>query len=294
MPSASTTDHVRRHAPCLRSPGHRGRRAHRVGREPRLAHGRGRPALSEREVLRVLDVAVPVRQAAHGSCAQLHDQRRARALPAHVGLQRADADGLGRLRHAGRERGHRPQGAAGAVDLRQHRHDEGAVRRDRAGHRLVARGHDLQARLLPLEPVAVPQDAREGHRVSQDRQGELGPRRPDGARQRAGDRWPRLAIGCDRREARDPDVLPAHHRLRGRVARFARRARLARARQDDAEELDRPQRGGDDRVPIRPLDVRGPGRRRARRRARDAACRRRSPRSRARACCACSPRGPIR
>ncbi len=31
--------------------------------------------------------------------------------------------------------------------------------------RLVARSHDLQARLLQVEPVAVPQAAREGHRL---------------------------------------------------------------------------------------------------------------------------------
>ena len=48
---------------------------------------------------------------------------------------------------------------------------------------------------------------------------ELGPGRPDGARQRAGDRRPRLALGRAGREARDPDVLPADHRLRRGAAR---------------------------------------------------------------------------
>ena len=41
-------------------------------------------------------------------------------------LQRADADGLGRLRPAGRERGDEERRAAGEVDAREHRHDEGA------------------------------------------------------------------------------------------------------------------------------------------------------------------------
>ena len=57
------------------------------------------------------------------------------------------------------------------------------------------------------------------YRKTQRRQ--LGPGRPDGARQRAGDRRPRLALRRAGREARDPDVLPADHRLRRRAARRA-------------------------------------------------------------------------
>ena len=85
--------------------------------------------------------------------------------------------------------------------------------------RLVARVRDLRSRVLPVEPVALPEDAREGHRVPEDRRRQLGPGRPDGARQRAGDRRPRLALRRAGREARDPDVLPADHRLRRRAAR---------------------------------------------------------------------------
>jgi hypothetical protein len=36
------------------------------------------------------------------------------------------------------------------------------------GHRLDARGRHLRPRLLPLEPVVLPEDAREGHRLPQD------------------------------------------------------------------------------------------------------------------------------
>ena len=67
------------------------------------------------------------------------------------------------------------------------------------------------ARLLQVEPVAVPEDARKGHRVQEDRHRQLGSGRPDRARQRAGDRRPRLALGRAGRKARNPDVLPAHH-----------------------------------------------------------------------------------
>ena len=67
------------------------------------------------------------------------------------------------------------------------------------------------AGVLPLEPVAVPADARAGHRVQAHRRRELGPGRPDGARERAGDRRSRLAHRRGGGEARDPDVLPPHH-----------------------------------------------------------------------------------
>ena len=138
------------------------------------------------------------------------------------------------------------------------------MRAARVRHRLEPRARDLRARVLPLEPVAVPADAREGYRLPQDGHRQLGPGRPDRARQRAGDRRPRLAHGRARREARDPDVLPAHHRLRGGTARLARwAARLAGTRQAHAIELDRPLRGSRARV-------RGRGRPRAAARLHDA------------------------
>ena len=80
-------------------------RARRLPRDRRRA---------QEEVLRLLDAALPQRQAAHGPRAQLHHQRHAHALPAHERLQRADADGLGRVRPAGRERGAEERRAAGA------------------------------------------------------------------------------------------------------------------------------------------------------------------------------------
>ena len=73
------------------------------------------------QVLLPVDVPVPLGPAAHGACAQLHHRRRAGALHAHAGLQRAAAHGLGRLRPAGRERRHGQRRAAGEVDARQHR-----------------------------------------------------------------------------------------------------------------------------------------------------------------------------
>ena len=96
------------------------------------------------------------------------------------------------------------------------------------------------------------QDAREGHRVSQDRRRELGSGRPDRAGQRAGHRRARLAHGCARGEARDPDVLPGDHQVRRGVVRRPREAaRLARAREDHAGQLDRQVRGLRDQFPVR-------------------------------------------
>ena len=75
-------------------------------------------------------------------------------------------------------------------------------------------------------------------------QGELGPGRPDRARQRAGDRRPRLALRRGGRAARADAVVLQDHRLRAGPARRARPARpLARKGAPHAAQLDRPLRG---------------------------------------------------
>ena len=68
------------------------------------------------------------------------------------------------------------------------------------------------------------------------------PQRPDRARQRAGDRRPLRALRPRGRGAPARAVVLPHHRLRRPAARRPRHDRLARARQDDAAQLDRPQR----------------------------------------------------
>ncbi len=67
--------------------------------------------------------------------------------------------------------------------------------------------------------MAVPEDARGGHRRAAHADRQLGPGRPDRARQRAGHRRPRLALGRAGREARDPRLLPEDHQVRRRAAR---------------------------------------------------------------------------
>ncbi len=159
--------------------------------------------------------------------------------------------GLGRVRPAGRERGDGEHGAARALDARQHRLHARPAQVARPRHRLESRARHLRCRLLPLEPVAVPAHAREGHRVQEVRRRQLGSGGQDGPCQRAGDRRPRLAHRRAGGEARDPDVLPAHHVVRRRVAAGARHvAGLARARTRDAGQLDRPQRRRRRRVSV--------------------------------------------
>ena len=156
-------------------------------------------------------------------------------------------DGLGRLRHAGRERRHGTQDPSGHLDLRQHRHDEGPAQEHGPGARLGARVRDLRSVLLSPAAEAVPGLLQEAPGLPWRRQGELGPRGPDRARQRAGDRRARLALGRPRRAARDAGLVFPHHEVRRRLARGPGHARpLAGEGAVDAVEVDRPLRGPDD------------------------------------------------
>ncbi len=67
-----------------------------------------------------------------------------------------------------------------------------------------------QPDVLPLEPVDVPEDARQGHRLPQDADRQLGPGRPDRARQRTGRRRSRLALErASSRSAKSPATTSA-------------------------------------------------------------------------------------
>ena len=78
----------------------------------------------------------------------------------------------------------------------------GAAEVDGPVARLVARGRDLRSQLLQASAEAVPRFPRRRPRRAQEIEGQLGPGRPDRARQRAGDRRARLALRRDRRAAR--------------------------------------------------------------------------------------------
>ena len=110
------------------------------------------------------------------------------------GLQRAAPDRLGRLRPAGRERGHQVGHAPGDVDVREHREADRELQADGLLLRLGPQGRHVRRRLLPLGPVDLPQDV--GARPGRAAQlaGELVPGLHDGARQRAGHRGRVLAL----------------------------------------------------------------------------------------------------
>ena len=81
-----------------------------------------------------------------GHVRNLHDRRRHRALPAHAGQERSAADGLGCLRHAGRERGDQARCPAGAMDLPKHRLHA------RASSSVLGFGYDWRREVATCKP----------------------------------------------------------------------------------------------------------------------------------------------
>ena len=137
-----------------------------------------------------------------------------------------------------------------AMDLGQYRDDEGAAEAARLRARLEPRARHLRSRLLRPRAGLVPRSVRRRPRLSQGERGQLGPGRHDRARQRAGDRRPRLALRRAGRAAQAQPVVPEDHRLRRGAARRAGDARpMARQGPADAGELDRQEPGHE--VPLR-------------------------------------------
>ena len=72
----------------------------------------------------------------------------------------------------------------------------------------------MRAELLPVEPVALPPDAREGARLQEARAGELVPVLPDRARERAGRKGGLRALRADSGAEGALAVVPSDHGLR--------------------------------------------------------------------------------
>ena len=109
--------------------------------------------------VRARHVPVPVGRPAHGPRRELRLRRRRRALLAPPRLQRAQPDRVGLVRPAGRERGDPARRRSPRVDVREHRAAQEELPRVRLVVRLVAHPAHERPRVLPLEPVAVPEAA---------------------------------------------------------------------------------------------------------------------------------------
>ena len=108
---------------------------------------------------------------------------------------------------------HRPQGASARMDLRQHRGDARAAQVDGPVARLGARIRHLRSGLLQAPAETVPRFLKAGLVYRSEAEGELGSGRSDRARQRAGDRRPRLALGRGGRAAQADAMVFQDQRL---------------------------------------------------------------------------------
>ena len=235
---------------------HVGRRAHLGGTEPRAGR---RPQRRRSVLVRARDAALPQRRAAHRAPQGLLGRRRGRALPSPYWPARAAPDGLRRLRAPGREPRDRQRPASARLDQRGDRRVPAPV--PRMGHldRLVARVRHARAALLPLDAVDLPAALRARPGLPQGGRGQVVPERPDRSGQRAGDRRPLRALRRRGRGQAARAVAVPDHRLRRPPARRPRLDRVARARQDDAAQLDRTLRGRRGDVPLRGAGDRLPG-----------------------------------
>ena len=163
-----------------------------------------------------------VRAHPYGPCPQLHHGRRGRALQARQGLQRAPSDGLGRVRHAGRERGDAEQGAPGGrgptTTSRRCANSSnpwGCRSTGAENWRPAIRTITDQQQSLFLDFLEQDLVYRKMSKVNWD------PVDHDRARQRTGDRRLRLALRRAGGAARaDPVVLPDHRVQRSNCSRL--------------------------------------------------------------------------
>ena len=168
-----------------------------------------------------------------------HRRRRGPRFP-DARIRRPSPDGMGRLRPPGRKRGDRPGSASRPLDAREHRLHERPAQEAGPFLRLVARGDHLRARVLQMEPVVLPQDARSGAGLQEGLGRQLVPLLRNGPRERAGGGRALLAVRRGgRSEGALPMVLQDHGLRRGAPSGLRPADGMAGARSHDAEELDR-------------------------------------------------------
>ncbi len=184
---------------------------------------------------------VPVgRPPARGARPHLLPDRRSPPFPPADRGDRVLPDGMGRFRPSRGEL-RDPEGDPPAhLHAREHRGHEGAVSLVGRSLRLDEGSHDLRARVLPLEPVVLPQAPREGPRRPEEIGGQLVPVVPHGPRERAGRRGSLRTLQDAGGPARAGTVVPEDHRLRRTAAGRPRHPRqVAREGRHDAAQLDR-------------------------------------------------------
>ncbi len=213
---------------------------------PEMGGGRGlqnRPEEGQKAVLQPRDVPVPLgRQVARGSLVQLRPGRQLRAVHAHEGIRRIRAHGFRRVRSPGGKLRGEDGYAARAVDRQERREHDRAAQASGLHVRLGQNGLHHRPRVLPVDAVALLADAEERPRGEAPRERELVPQGPDRARARAmPGRKVRTLRNRSHSKAADAVVLE-DHQLRRQAHRQPRRSRLAGEDQDDAAQLDRPQR----------------------------------------------------
>ncbi len=193
-------------------------------------------------------------------------RRRHRAVLGAARLRRPAPDRLGRLRPARGERRHQAGRGPARVDAAEHRAAEGVDAPLRLQLRLGPRPGHVRARVLPLEPVAVPAPARAGPGLPPPEPGQLVPAGPDRAGQRAGRAGPLRAVRHRGHQEEAHAVVPEDHRLRRPPAgrHGAAAGHVAGQGPGHAAQLDRP-------LHRRRRALRDRGPRRARHRLHDAA-----------------------
>ena len=217
----------------------------------RHVHRERRPVAAE--VLLPVHVPVPERQAAHGPRAQLHHRRRHRRATCACAATTCCS------RWAGTPSGCRPRTPPSRTASRRRSGPTTTSPTCAAAEVAGLRASTGRASSPPACPTTTAGTS--GCSCACSRSGiaykttgivNWDPGRPDRARERAGHRRARLAHRRDRREARDPDVLPADHRLRAKSC-SPRSTRLPGWPDACApcSELDRPQRGREHLFPVR-------------------------------------------
>ena len=248
----------------LRPEGDRAQVAAGLGRGEDLGGRQPRPARLRRleaEGLRAGDAALPLGRAPRRPPQVLRGRRRDRPLPPPPRLRGDPPDGLRRLRPAGREQRDQDRRAAARGDRALDRVLPPPVPRVGDLDRLVARARHPHARVLPLDPVDLPAALRARPRLPRPR------RRSSGAR-RTRRCSPTSRSSTAAASAAAPQVVQRNlEQWFFRITDYAERlladfdaARvLARARDHDAAQLDRPLRGRRGRLPLRGARPRLPG-----------------------------------